>query len=95
MKSFVQALYYGDLIPWERGRPQNPEYTSISHKIRDIKAHLKDTMPPGEWERFEKLETLYMKSSDIESIDAFAYGLNMGILLMIEAFDFKGKQLME
>ena len=37
MISFVNDLYYGCLIPWERGRPQNPDYRRFSMKTKEYK----------------------------------------------------------
>jgi len=88
MKKIFHDLYYGRLAPSERGEPQDPELTLIDQKISDLLVHFKSTLPPGEWGRFEELESLYMKSSTIEEMDAFAYGLSMGISLMIGVFDF-------
>jgi len=93
MKSFMNDLYYGRLIPCERGRPQDPDYTPTQRKISDIKVHFKDTLAPEEWKRFEELENLYAQSSGIDDVDLFSYGLNMGILLMIDVLDFRKKQL--
>lgn len=93
MKSFMNDLYYGHLVPWERGRPQDPDYTLTQRKISDIKVHFKDTLPPEEWKRFEELENLYIQSSCIDDVDIFSYGLNMGILLMIDVLNFREKRL--
>jgi len=51
--------------------------------------HFRNTLSTEEWERIEELGNLYAKSLSIENADVFSYGLNMGILLMIDAIDFK------
>jgi hypothetical protein len=91
--SLMHDLYFGRLVPWERGRSQDPHYTPITRKISGIKDHFKDTLPPEEYKRFEELENLYAQSSSIEDVELFEYGLSMGILLMIEVFGFKEKCL--
>lgn len=92
-KGMMYDLYFGHLIPWERGCSQNPDYTPINRKISDIKEHFRDTLPPDEYKRFEELENLSAQSSTIEDVDIFEYGLSMGILLMIEVFGFREKRL--
>lgn len=92
-KSLMYDLYYGRLVPWERGRSQDPAYTPVSRKISDIKEHFRDTLTPGEYQRFEELEDLSAQSSSIEDVDIFEYGMSMDILLMIEVFRFKEKRL--
>ena len=93
MNSFVKALYYGEILPWERSRPKDPEYTRISHKINEIQIHFRNTLSNEEWERIEELGNLYARSSGIENADVFSCGLNMGVLLMIDAIDFKDKRV--
>lgn len=92
-RSMMYDLYFGHLVPWERGRSQNPDYTPVNRKISDIKEHFRDTLLPDEYKRFEELENLYADSSTIEDVDIFEYGMSMGILLMIEVFGFREKRL--
>jgi len=95
MRSFAENLYYGRFVPCERGRSENPEFTPLNRKICDIKKQLQNNLPPEEWKRFEELEGLYTQMSSIEENDAFYYGLNMGILFMIGAFDFMDRRITE
>ena len=88
MNKIFQDLYYGRLAPSERGKPKDPEYTLIDRKISNLLDHFKDTLPSEEWKRLEELEELYKMSSDIEDVDTFAYGLCMGISLMIGVLNF-------
>lgn len=92
-RSMMYDLYFGHLIPWERGRSQDPHYTPVNRKISGIKEHFRDTLLPDEYKRFEELENLSAQSSSIEDVELFEYGLSMGILLMIEVFRFKEKRL--
>ena len=91
MNSFVKALYYGEISPWERSRLEDPEYLRIGHKINDIQTHFRNTLPAEEWERIEELGNLYAKSLSIENADIFSHGLSMGMLLMVNALEFKDK----
>ena len=91
MNSFVKALYYGEVSPWERSRSKDPEYIRMGHKINDIQKHFQNTLPAEEWERIEELGSLYARSLSIENAEVFSYGLNMGMMLMADALDFKDK----
>jgi len=91
MNSFMKALYYGEISPCERDRPKDPEYTEVSRKIIDIQTNFRNTLSPKQWEQIEELEILYAKSFSFENADVFAYGLNMGILLMVDVLDFQDK----
>ena len=92
MKKILHELYYGRIKPWERGRTHDPESDLVNQNISDIKTQLKNTLPREEWKQIEDLEDLYTKSSTIEEIDAFSYGFNLGILLMINVLDFKDER---
>jgi len=92
MKTFAQDLYYGRFAPCERGRVQDPEYTHMRRKIRGIQAHFRNILQSEDWNVFDGLEDLYLQSSSIENIDAFTYGFNMGILLMIGVMEFKDER---
>ena len=92
MKTFAQALYYGCFMPRERDRVQDPEYTYMRRKINDIQVHFQSVLKPEDRKLFDELEDLYIQSATIEDIDAFAYGLNMGILLMIDVIEFKNER---
>jgi len=91
MNSFAKSLYYGQISPWERSRSENPEYTNISHKINDIQIHFRNTLSTEDWEKLDELETLHIRSLSIENEDIFSYGLNIGLLLMADAIDFKNR----
>jgi len=63
----------------------------MGHKINDIQKHFQNTLPAEEWERIEELGSLYARSLSIENAEVFSYGLNMGMMLMADALDFKDK----
>jgi len=89
MNSFVKSLYYGEVSPWERDRPKDPEYKHIASKISGLQKYFQNTLPAEQLKKLEELEILHAQASSIESLDNFAYGLNMGILIMVDAIDFK------
>lgn len=92
-KSFMHDFYFGHFIPWERGRSQDPDYTPINRKISDIKVYFRDKLSPEDNEKIEEMGNLRAQSSTIEDVDAFSYGMCMGMLLMMEVFDFKEKRM--
>jgi len=93
MRTFAEALYYGCIVPRERSIVKNPDYAILQQKIIDIKMHFQSILPPEEWERFEEMEVLQTQSTLIEEVDAFSYGLNMGILLMLGTLAFKDEHM--
>jgi hypothetical protein len=88
-------LYYGNLVPWERGRSRDPAYTPITRKVGDIKEHFKELLSPEEYKKFEEMGDLQAEADTIEDINLFEYGFCMGVLMMIDVFGFKENRLTE
>ena len=94
-KSIMYDLFYGNLVPCARGRVQDPAYTLISRKIDELKTHIKQILPPEEYQKFEEMENLFYESGTFEDIDLFEYGFCMGALIMIDVINFKNCRLTE
>ncbi|MDM8296129.1 hypothetical protein QUW58_13065 [Enterocloster aldenensis] len=94
-KSFMYDLYFGNLVPWERGRAQDPAYTPLTRKISDLKVHFQKLLSPEEYEKFEEMGNLQAQSGTIEDVDLFEYAFCMGVLMMIDVLGFKEKRLTE
>lgn len=94
-KSILYDLYFGNLAPCERGRPQNPAYTPITRQISDIDEYFEKLLSPEAYEKFEEMQNLKADIGTIEDADLFEYAFSMGILLMFEVFGFKDKRLTE
>lgn len=94
-RSLMYDLYFGNLIPWERGRAQDPAYNPLTRKVSDLYTRFQETLSPGESKMFEELGYLQAEMDAIEEVDLFEYALCMGMLIMIEVFAFKEKRLTE
>jgi len=88
MRSILKAIYYGDMAAWERKRPNDSEYDASNRKISTIKKHFEGILSPEELEQFEKLGDLYVDIGTIEELYLFKYAFSMGVLLMMDVFDF-------
>ena len=88
MHSILEAIYYGDMAAWERKRPNEPEYDVSNRKISTIKKHFEEILSPEEYEQFEELGNLYANISTIEELYLFKYAFSMGVLLMMDVYDF-------
>lgn len=92
-RSMMHNMYFGSLTPMERRRSQDPEYTAISRKISNIKAHFENFLSPEEYKELEELENLRADTRLIEEAELFEYAFSMAVLMMIDVFSFKEKQL--
>lgn len=86
-KPFMDALYYGEVRPFERSVEPCARRDAVETKIKEEKSYLKGQLSSESTERLEKLEELYTQSSAFEYTDCFACGLRFGILLMIEVLE--------
>lgn len=91
----MHDLYFGSLVPWERGRSHDPAYSAATQKISDIKEHFRALLSPDECKRFEQMENLEVDCSTIEEIELFEYGFCMASLIMMDVFAFKEARLTE
>lgn len=94
-RSFMYDLFFGNLVPWERGRPQDPAYTRLTQKTGEIINYFQKLLSPKDYEKLEEMGNLQAQSGTIEDIDLFDYAFCMGILMMIEVFGFKETRLKE
>lgn len=94
-QGIMYDLYFGNLIPWERGRAQDPAYTPITRKVSDIKVHFEKLLSPEEYKKFEEMGDLQAQYGTIEDVALFEYAFSMGVLMMIDVFGFKENRLTE
>lgn len=87
--SIMHDLYFGNVTPWERGRPKGPDYTSAGRKAGDLIKHFLDTLPEEQRRQFEEIQGAQTKYRLFEELDLFEYAFSMGALTMIEVFNFK------
>ena len=83
-KSFMEALYYGEIRPFEYETKHSPEYDAAEADIEEAKTYLKGRLSPEDAEHLDDLEDLYNHFSTFENVDCFAHGLRFGILLMMD-----------
>lgn len=95
MKSCMHDLYFGNLIPWECGRSEDPAYTPLTRKISGIKKYFQKLLSPEDYAKFEEMRDLQAQAGTIEDADLFEYSFCMGALIMIDVFSFKEKRLTE
>ncbi len=89
--SIFELLYYGKIIPFERGSVQSPEYLKNELKIDAERDYFNGKLSPADHERFRNLEDLFSQASKADEINNFAYGFTMGALIMHEIMEGKEK----
>ena len=80
----MEALFYGDVIPYERRAVSCVQREAIRTQINEEKEFLVGQLSPESAKKLETLDELFTQENSFEKIDCFAYGLQFGILLMSE-----------
>ena len=91
MKSILEELFYGQIFPFERIVPQDPEYRPINQKKSDIKQRLQKRLPAEDYKALEGLLDLDCDSSVMEAYASFAYGFKLGALVILEVLGNNGE----
>jgi len=86
MRSFLEGLYQGKILPCERKRSQNPERDKIIKIIEDENKYFMAKMSLDDCKRFQEMEGLYSSISMIEQSDSFAYAFKLAVMLMYEIY---------
>lgn len=86
MKNVLNDLYYGRVSAWERRPIRTDEEKAINSKIEAEKRYFIEKMSLDDCQRFQALENLYTQAHEFDEIDAFRYGLKLGVMLMSAVF---------
>lgn len=89
MKSMMEALFDGSVIPWERRANMTKERKAIEGKIENEKRYFVDKMSIDDCKRFAELEDLYIRAAHCEEVDTYSHGFTLGALLMMELMEKK------
>ena len=84
MKSILQGLYTGAIIPWERRNPPDTRQRKLLRKIEDEEHYFTAKMSLDDRRRFEVLSNLYSDLSAIGEERLFSYAFSLGLLLALE-----------
>ncbi|WP_050699219.1 DUF6809 family protein [Anaeromassilibacillus senegalensis] len=89
MQRIIEALFDGQIIPWERRADVTAEHRAVNKKIEDEKRYFMEKMSLDDCKRFQKLESLYETAVHCEDVDLYAHGFTLGTLLMLEVLEKK------
>lgn len=90
MKSVIDALFEGKILPYEQiGVTGDDEYDEVNRNIRGEKEYFKSKLTEQDRQRLDALENLYTQSSYIQDVETFRYGFRLGVLIMVEIFTGK------
>jgi hypothetical protein len=88
-KSILEALYRGEIVPFER--PSNPNSWETEEKICNEKDYLKTILSHDDYTRLEYMESLYGQKIKDEENDLFVYSFMLGALIMQELIEQRAR----
>ena len=84
MSNFIEDLWYGNVNPHEQFLDKSPDFKSLLSVVCKDRDNLNDTLTEDQKALFEKNERSISEMESAELIEAFRYGLSVGIRLMSE-----------
>ncbi len=84
MRSILQGLYTGNIIPWERRNPHSEQQRALLHKIEDEERYFMSKMSLDDCRRFQELSHLHIELSSAGEDSLFSYAFTLGMLLTLE-----------
>lgn len=88
-KTILNAIFNGDLLPWEEKPIKSTKYVELQRKINLEREHFEEEMSPHEKGRFDQYHCLIQEKENM-GIEATEYDLFMlGIATGIEIMQHK------
>jgi hypothetical protein len=84
MNSFIDSLYYGNLLPEEEVVPKDPQYRQLSRELSDVVLTWRQKLSSEDFTELEALIDLQQKIQGMEMSAAFSYGFKLGAGFLIE-----------
>ena len=84
MSNFIEDLWYGNVNPHEQFLSKSPDFKSQLSTVCKDRDDLNDSLTDDQKVLFEKYEKSINEMESVELIEAFKYGLSIGIRLLYE-----------
>ena len=84
MKSILEQLYYGNVSPWEKIFPKNPEFRPLLDKASEKEAYFAEKLNAEEEANFTEYQDIIQKANCMEVYESFSYGFRLGMSLLWE-----------
>ena len=84
MRSILQELWHGNIIPQEDSRNNSPEMKELMEYMARHHDDLLKTMPDEQKEIFEKFDDCWSEYMSLAEVAIFEYAFKLGARLMLE-----------
>lgn len=80
----MEALFNGELYPFEKVAPHSKEYSNSKKAITDLMNSFRSTMSEEDYAKLNELCSTIHTALGIEIFEQFKYGYALGTLMMKE-----------
>ena len=84
-KKKIEALYYGNVIPFEKSFSKNSPYGKINHQTSEVRDELEKTLNEEELKLLNQYADLHGQSASILEFESFLSGFRLATRLLCEA----------
>ncbi len=84
----MEALFNGELYPFEKVVPHSEEYSKAKRAITDLMNSFQSTMSEEDYAKLNELQNTIYTAMEIETIEQFKYGFALGLMMMKEVSEF-------
>ena len=84
MKTTIEDLYYGNVIPFEKSFSKNSEYGQINHKAGEVREKLEKSLNDEELKLLNEYCDLTGQASTYLDFDSFLQGFRLASKLLCE-----------
>lgn len=85
MRSIIEELYYGNIVPTDRDVVKGGECAHLLHRLSRNSRELEDTLTEAQKEVFKKYNDCYAEIGDANEVAAFTLGFKIGLRLALES----------
>ena len=85
-KNILEALYYGEIAPYENRFDHSLEYVECAKKLSSIEAKLTACLNEEERALLEQLAGAEGELSELSILEYFAEGFRLGAAFMLDTF---------
>lgn len=94
MRSIIDELYYGNVVPADRSIVKGGEYSDLLRLLNQNAEKLQETLTQAQNETFEKFQGCASEINDSNEVAAFTLGFKLGLRITAEAM-MDSRELLE
>ena len=84
--NMLEALYYGEITPWEKHFERDPEFTACAKIILDSEKILFSSLNEDNRQTFSQLMEADSRLSSFSELEYFIEGFRLGAAFMLDTF---------